>query len=111
MIFPMHPHVLRAPLVVIRNQLGTIQLQRANCAMPAAMEALEAVVCQILWQFVHGVQKASTKHSKVGPFASRANLERTKTILVRPNVKSAALGDIKIHLATTLVWIAKLVNT
>ena len=111
MIFPMHPHVSRAPLVVIRNQLGTIQLQRANCAMLAAMEALEAVGCQIPWKFVHGVQKASTKQTKVGPFASRANQERMKTIPIQQNVKNAAQDNIKIHPATTLVWIAKSVNT
>ena len=40
-----------------------------------------------------------------------AFLERMKTVLVQQNVKSAALGNIKIHLATTPVWIAKSANT
>jgi hypothetical protein len=41
----------------------------------------------------------------------RAFLARMKTIPVQQNVKIAAVGSIKMHLAMTLVWIAKRVNT
>jgi hypothetical protein len=41
----------------------------------------------------------------------RAFLARTKTVPVQPNVKIAALGNTKMHRATTRVWIAQQVDT
>jgi hypothetical protein len=65
----------------------------------------------ILLILVLSVNLAIIKRTWAKRLVYPAYLERMKTTPVQPNVKSAALGNIKIHLATTPVWSAMSVNT
>jgi hypothetical protein len=65
----------------------------------------------ILLILVLSVNLAIIKRTWAKRLVYPAYLEHMKTIPVQQNAKSAAKDNIKIHQATTLVWIVKSVNT
>ena len=59
----------------------------------------------------HHAKLAIIKQVRAKHLVYHAYLARMKTIPVQPNVKIAALGNIKMHLATKRVWIVASDNT
>ena len=59
----------------------------------------------------HHAKVAIINQARVKRLVCRAFLARMKTLPVLPNVKIAASGNIKMHLAMIRVWIAKWANT
>ena len=68
-------------------------VRRANLVNPMIQKRM----------LVHHATRACIKQIRAKRLVCRAFLERMKTILVQPNVKSAALGNTKMHRATTRV--------
>jgi len=97
------PNAPVAPLVkpVLVPMALAKHVRRVNLVHPMTI-----LLTRAYHVFLDLIKQLRAKHR-----VCRAFLARTKTILVLPNVKIAALGNIKMHLAMEHVWIAKWANT
>ena len=93
--------VPNAPVVPLAKQVPVLmvlaeRVMRDNHANPMIQSRLRARPAKV----------ALIKTKMAKRLVCRAFLARMKMILVRPNVKSAALDNIKMYRATTRVWVA-----
>ena len=90
---------------VKRAQVGGVKVNQAamNLALNVLRVGKEFVMLAVVWFVVLG----NTKVIMVHHFVCHAFQERMETIPVQQNVKIAAVGNIKMHLAMMRVWIAK----
>ena len=88
------PAVPNAPVAPLAKRVPVAKyVRRANLVNPMIQKRM----------LVHHATRACIKQIRAKCLVCRAFLARTKTIPVQPNVKSAALGNTKMHRATTRV--------
>jgi hypothetical protein len=89
------PAVPNAPVAPLAKRVLPVAkyVRRANLVNPMIQKRM----------LVHHATRACIKQIRAKRLVCRAFLERMKTIPVQPNVKSAALGNTKMHRATTRV--------
>ena len=100
------PAVPNAPVVLLVNQVRVPMarakhVRRVNLVHPMTILLLRA----------HHAKVAFIKQVRAKHLVCHAFLARTKTVPVQPNVKIAALGNIKMQLGMTLVWIVASADT
>ena len=126
--------MLLIPLTTIQSTivffalLDNMQIMANNFAIDVLLEQKQwktrppakPVVCHAFLEHIKiwlGITAAliaprgGTKHLNKSHSVFLVYQERMKMIPVQPNVKIAAVGNIKMHLAMTRVWIAKSAST
>ena len=100
------PAVPNAPVVPLVKQARLLMVLAKHVRWVNLVHPMTILLIRAHRAFLGIIKQLQAKH-----LVYHAFLARMKTIPVQPNVKSAALGDIKMQPAMTRVWIAKWANT